>query len=109
MLLSAVRIRDLVILVVRGDDIQEDSTTFENLDLAAALVLISEGRNATVGVDLKEPGFLLLVRIEVQGHNLDDNVSIESKASNLLAYTLYSRPSSSKTMEALRPLGVPSV
>lgn len=65
MLLSAVRIRNLVILIVRGDDIQEDGTTFKNLDLAAALVLISEGRNATVRVNLKEPGFLLLVRTKV--------------------------------------------
>ena len=71
-LLGAIRIRDLVILVVRSDDIQEDSTTFKDLDLAAVLVLISEGRNATVGVDLEEPGFLLLVLAEVQGHHLDE-------------------------------------
>jgi hypothetical protein len=71
-LLGAVWIRDLVILVVRGDNIQENSTTFKYIDLAATLILISKGRNATVGVDLEEPGFFLFVRTEVQGYDLDE-------------------------------------
>jgi hypothetical protein len=74
---GSVRIRDLVILVVRGYYILEDSTTFEDLDLAPARVLISEGGNATVGVDLEKPGFLLLVLIEVYGHDLDEMLLVK--------------------------------
>lgn len=52
MLSGAIRVRNLVIVVVGGNKIQEDGTTFEDLDLVSVLVLIGEGRNATVGVDL---------------------------------------------------------
>lgn len=65
MLLSAVGIRNLVILIVRSDDIQKDSTTFEDLDLATTFILIGKCWNATIGVDLEEPRLFLLVLTEV--------------------------------------------
>jgi hypothetical protein len=52
MLLTTVRIRDLVTLVVLGNQIQENSATLKNLDLITILVFVSEGRNTTIGVDL---------------------------------------------------------
>ena len=33
--------------------------------------MVDKGRDAAVGVDLKEPGFLLLVLVEVQRYNLE--------------------------------------
>ena len=64
-LLGAVRIRDLIILVVRSNDVQENGTALKDLELATALVLIGKGGNASIWVDLKEPRLLLLVLTEV--------------------------------------------
>jgi hypothetical protein len=71
-LLTTVRIRDLVIRVVLCNQIQENSTTLKDLDLVPILVFISESGNATVRVNLQEPGFLLFVLGKVQSYNLDD-------------------------------------
>ena len=59
------RVRDLVIRVISGDEIQKYRTTFENLDFVAALFHVREGGNSTVGIDLEEPGFFLFVYTEV--------------------------------------------
>lgn len=72
MLLPTIRIRDLVIRVIFGNQIQENSTTLENLDLITILVLVSEGGNTTVGVDVQEPGFLLFMLGKVQSYDLDN-------------------------------------
>lgn len=72
MLLTPVRIRDLVIRVVLCNQIQENSTALKDLDLVTILVFVSEGGNATVGVNLQEPSFFLFVLGKVQSYYLDD-------------------------------------
>jgi hypothetical protein len=69
-LLGTVRIGDLVVFVVCGYDVLEDGSTFEDLDFAPVRVFVSEGGDATIGIDLEKPGFLLLVLIEVYGYDL---------------------------------------
>jgi hypothetical protein len=52
--------RKLVILVIAINEVLKHSTALKNTDLLA-VEGISESRNATVGVDLEEPLFLLLI------------------------------------------------
>lgn len=65
MLLGAIWIGDLVIFIVCGNDVQQNSAAFEDLHLTTTFVLVGECRNATIWVDLEEPRLLLLMLAEV--------------------------------------------
>lgn len=71
MFLRAVRIRDLVILVVLCNQVQHDRATLENLDLAFILVFVGQSRDASIWIDLEKPWLFLFVFIEVYGHDLE--------------------------------------
>jgi hypothetical protein len=86
-LLGTVRIGDLVVFVVCGYDVLEDGTTFEDLDFAPVRVFVSEGGDATIGIDLEKPGFLLLVLSEVYGYHLDA-ISLAMRARRVIIATI---------------------
>lgn len=71
MLLRADGVRDLVVLVEPGDNVQQDGTGFENLDLLAVLELVGQSRDTAVGVDLEVPRLLVLVLEYTDGTDLD--------------------------------------
>lgn len=54
-----------MVLVVPVHEILQDSTTFPNLELLAVLVLVDDGWDATVGVDVKVPLLFLLMLEEL--------------------------------------------
>lgn len=64
------RIRNLVVLVVAVNEILQNSTALKDADLLAVGELVSEGGDATVGVDLEEPGLLLLILHHLDGVDL---------------------------------------
>lgn len=61
MLLAAMRIRDLVVFVVPFHEVLQNGTTLPKLELLATLVLVDDGRNAAVGVDVEVPLLFLFV------------------------------------------------
>lgn len=58
-LLAALRVRDLLILVVAFDQVLHDGSRLEQGDGRAVLELVGQSGNAAVGVDFKEPGLFL--------------------------------------------------
>jgi hypothetical protein len=64
-LCASMRIRDFPIVIIRSDEIQQNSTAFEDLDLAAVFFHVDERWDPTVGIDGEEPWFFLLVFAEV--------------------------------------------
>ena len=54
-------VRKLVFLVVAVDKVLQDRAALKDADLLAVLKSVSDGRDASVGVDLEEPGRLDLV------------------------------------------------
>lgn len=74
--LGAARKGNFVILVVRGDNIQKNSTAFKNLNLTAAFVLVGKSGNTSVWIDLKKPGLFLFVRIEIYSDDLDERLLV---------------------------------
>jgi hypothetical protein len=69
MLSRALRERELVILVIAINEVLQHSTTLKDTNLLA-VECISESRDATVGVDLEEPLFLLLIFGHLDGVHL---------------------------------------
>ena len=65
MLFGATGVRYLVILVISVHEILQDGTAFPNLELLAVLVLVDDGWDATVGVDVEEPRLFLLMLREI--------------------------------------------
>lgn len=63
-------VRDLVILVIPGDEVLQDGATLKDADGLPVLGGVGDGRDAAVGVDLEEPGLLLLVVLEADGAHL---------------------------------------
>lgn len=76
MLFGTVRVRDLVIFVISGDEIQEYRTTFKNLEFVAIFILVRKGGYAAIGIDLKEPWTFLFVFIEIQRYDLHSTMSV---------------------------------
>jgi hypothetical protein len=64
------RVRDLVVLVIAINKVLEDGTALEDADGLAVGELVSNGRNAAIGVDLEEPGLLLLIVTHANGVDL---------------------------------------
>lgn len=60
-LFAAMRIRDLVVLVVPVHEILQDGATFPDFEVVATLVVVDDGRNAAIGVNVKVPLLFLLV------------------------------------------------
>lgn len=73
MLLRAKGIRDFMILVICGNEIQHDRAAFEDLELASVPIFVGQCRNTAVGVDFEEPWLLLFVLAEVKSHDLEKN------------------------------------
>jgi hypothetical protein len=78
MILRPIGIRHFVIFIISSDQVLEDGTTLEYLDLTATFIFVSNGRDATVGVDVKEPWLLLLMLAEVQSDDLDGTLVMET-------------------------------
>ena len=99
-----------MVFVVSVHEILQDGATLPDLDLVTILVRVDEGRDAAVGVDIKEPLLLLLVLKELDDAYLHATALglTRCPADVMWDHTLYFRPSSSRAMEILRGLGVPS-
>lgn len=123
-----------MVLVVAVHEVLHDGGALKQPDGLAVLEDVREGRDAAVGVDLEEPGLLQerncqlrdflyikgLVCLRLETHLLrvlaEFNVcSLETRVSTtfqdsglteICICTSYLRPSSSRTIETLMPLGV---
>lgn len=60
-LLGITRIRNLVVRIISVNEILQDSTAFPDFELLAVLVLVDDGWDATVGVDVEIPLLFLLM------------------------------------------------
>ena len=69
-LACAWREADLEVLVISGYDVLHHAARLEEADLLAVIEGVCHGRNATVGVDLEEPWFLLCVLRDVDPVNI---------------------------------------
>ena len=59
-----------MLCVITGHKILQDGAAFPDLQLLAMLVRVDESWNPTVGVDIQEPLFFLLVFENVDGSYL---------------------------------------
>lgn len=97
-----------MVLVVFINEVLHDGTALKQTDLLAIRNGIRQSRDTAIGVDLKEPWLLLGVFADINGSGLVPvstafcSVFVEARR----VVTLYFRPSSSKRMETLMPLGV---
>ena len=73
MLSRSMRERKLMILIIAINKVLQHSTTLKNTDLLA-VESIGESRDATVGVDLEEPLFLLLILCHLDRIHLGPSV-----------------------------------
>lgn len=80
-LIRVVRIRDLEVLIVASHEVLEDSPALEDTNYIAILILICEGWDTAVRVDLKEPGFLVFLCENVHFDKLENESVSESTAS----------------------------
>lgn len=73
-LLRPTRIRNLEITIVPVHKILQNGSTLPDFQLGAVTLLVDEGRDTAVGVDIEEPLLLLLVFEEFDWADLCKNV-----------------------------------
>ena len=110
-LLRASWVRYLVVRIVSVHKVLQDGTAFPYIKVMTVLVFIRNGGNAAVRVDLEEPRLFLFMGEERDLPDLSNPIEsifcLWCKTSSLRR-TLYFKPSSSRAMDTLRGLGVPS-
>lgn len=79
-LARSLRVRDLVLGVVALNKVLHDAARFEQVDGFAIGKLVGQSRNAAIGVDGKEPVFLLSVLADIDLLNLVGKTTTFSKA-----------------------------
>jgi hypothetical protein len=83
-LLRVVWIRDFEVLVVPSHEVLEDSPALENTDHITVLIFVGKGWDSAVGVDLKEPGFLIFLREDINFDKLETRTLVETLHGSLV-------------------------
>lgn len=60
-----------MVLIVPSHEVLKHGTTLLHFQFLSVLILVRQGWNAAIGVDLKEPWLLLLVFRHLDSTNLD--------------------------------------
>lgn len=98
-------IRDLVLRIVALNQVLHDASRLEQVDGLSVSELVSQCRDAAIGIDRKEPVFLLRVLADIDLLDFVGKTAIVSDDA-LQRHHSKAYPSSSKVMEILMPLGV---
>jgi len=86
MFLGTIRIGNVVVLVIPSDQVLEYGTALPNLHLLSVLILVSQGRNTAIGVDLEEPGLLLLKTWEIDRFILCESQYLTGASGKLMRF-----------------------
>lgn len=60
-----------MVLIVLGNQVLQNGTALEDVDLLAIFSDVGQGRNAAVGVDFDKPGLLVLLGEDVDRDELE--------------------------------------